>query len=104
MARRAGGGLPGATQGVQSHTNGDVPPSTIAAKIVDNRSNALPGSKELFSKLLQEYLTDPAVEESSLETNAQLVSKRVSFPPVKKVCGRPPDVLARARTTFALRL
>ena len=77
MARRAGGGAVGSTQAVSNLQHGDVPPSTIAAKIVDNRANAQarqePQSKELFSKLLQEYLADPAIEESSLETNAELV-------------------------------
>ncbi|KAF2097301.1 hypothetical protein NA57DRAFT_41563 [Rhizodiscina lignyota] len=77
MARRPGGGVPGATQAGPGYGDGDIPPSTIAAKIVDNRSNAQarqqPESKELFSRLLQEYLKDPGVEESNLETNAKLV-------------------------------
>lgn len=75
MARRAGGG--GLTQNGQSHANGEPPPSTLAAKIVENRSKTVqqnqPEGKELFSKLLQEYLADPTIEESSLETNAKLI-------------------------------
>lgn len=75
MARRAGGG--GLTQPGLGHANGDPPPSTLAAKIVENRSKTTqqnqPEGKELFSKLLQEYLADPALEDSSVETNAKLI-------------------------------
>lgn len=57
--------------------NGDVPPSTIAAQIVQNHSNIdarqEPENKALFGQLLQEYMRDPACEESSLETNAKLI-------------------------------
>jgi len=79
MVRKVSSGLPAQTK--SSHGNppsGDLsPPSTIAAQIVNNRANATreePEHQELFGKLLQEYLKDPIVEETSLETNAQLVS------------------------------
>jgi serine/threonine-protein kinase ATR len=52
------------------------PPSTIAAQIVHNRSNVArqePENKALFGKLLQEYLRDPIIEDSNVETNAQLI-------------------------------
>lgn len=57
--------------------NGDVPPSTIAAQIVQNHSNVNarqePENKALFGQLLQEYMRDPASEELNLETNAKLI-------------------------------
>jgi serine/threonine-protein kinase ATR len=52
------------------------PPSTIAAQIVHNRSNVArqePENKALFGKLLQEYLRDPIIEDSNVDTNASLV-------------------------------
>ena len=59
-------------------TNGNhlPPPSTIAAQIVHNRSYVArqePENKALFGKLLQEYIRDPIIEDSSVETNAQLI-------------------------------
>ncbi|KAF1987090.1 hypothetical protein K402DRAFT_463189 [Aulographum hederae CBS 113979] len=75
MARR--GGVGQATQSGVFGANGDLPPSTLAAKIVNNQSesNRLqePEQRELFGTLLQEYLNDPAVEESNVTTNAQLI-------------------------------
>lgn len=75
MPRRTGGGS--LAQPASSHVNGDAPPSTLAAKIVDSRSNVRvrqqDEGKELFSKLLHEYLSDPHLEEENLETNAKLV-------------------------------
>lgn len=60
---------------------GDIPASTIAAKIVHNHQDATtrqePESKQLFGRLLQEYLNDSSSEdalEKSLETNAKLIS------------------------------
>src|SRR5579871_1965376 len=80
MVRKAVSGLPAQTK--SSHGNHTTirdlpPPSTITAQIVHHRSNATreePEYQELFGKLLQEYLKDPIVEETSLETNAQLIS------------------------------
>jgi serine/threonine-protein kinase ATR len=59
-------------------TNADhlPPPSTIAAQIVHNRSTVArqePENKALFGKLLQEYLRDPIIEDSNVDTNAQLI-------------------------------
>jgi serine/threonine-protein kinase ATR len=56
--------------------NHQPPPSTIAAQIVHNRANVArqePENKALFGKLLHEYLRDPIAEDSSVETNAQLI-------------------------------
>ena len=79
MVRKVSSGLPAQTKSSHgNHSTKDLPPpSTIAAQIVHNRSNATreePEHQELFGKLLQEYLKDPIVEETSLETNAQLIS------------------------------
>jgi serine/threonine-protein kinase ATR len=59
-------------------TNGNhlPPPSTIAAQIVYNRATVTkqePANKALFGKLLQEYLRDPILEESNVDTHAQLI-------------------------------
>lgn len=79
MTRKVAPGL--LSQNGSSHgnrPNGDMPPpSTIAAQIVHSRANVTreePGNQELFGRLLQEYLDDPIAEETSLETNAQLIS------------------------------
>lgn len=57
--------------------NGIPPPSTIAAQIVQHQSNANarrePENRALFGKLLQEYLNDPAAEESDAHINARLI-------------------------------
>ena len=79
MVQKVPTGLPAQTKSSHgNHTSWDLPPpSTIAAQIVHNRANATreePEHQELFGKLLQEYLKDPIVEETSLETNAQLIS------------------------------
>lgn len=58
------------------HNDFAPPPSTIAAQIVQNRSivsRQEPENKALFGKLLQEYLKDPVIEDSNVETNAQLI-------------------------------
>lgn len=67
----------GVRRGIEP-TNGNhlPPPSTIAAQIVHNRSNVArqePENKALFGKLLQEYLRDPIIEDSNVDTNAQLI-------------------------------
>ena len=58
--------------------NGNPPPSTIAAQIVNNASNINgpeePATKVAFSQLLQEYLNDPSTDESNSQLNAQLVA------------------------------
>jgi len=80
MARRnAGSGAPQTVS--HGSSTGDIPPSTIAAKIVHNHQDATtrqePESKQLFGQLLQEYLNDAAGEdavEKSVETNAKLIS------------------------------
>jgi serine/threonine-protein kinase ATR len=73
MARGAKGSVASAAQSFQ---NGG-PPSTLAAKIVQHQSKPLeqqkPEGRELFGKLLQEYLTDPAVEEYDVGTSAKLI-------------------------------
>ncbi|KAH7045160.1 hypothetical protein B0J12DRAFT_669729 [Macrophomina phaseolina] len=74
MARRTGHPV----QRVAGHSNGVPPPSTIAAQIVNNHSRAhdaqQPTNNALFGQLLQEFLSDTSAEESSAETNLQLVS------------------------------
>ena len=59
------------------HNRDDPPPSTIAAQIVHNRANPAarqaPENQALFSKLLQEYLKVSATDDTSVDTNAQLV-------------------------------
>ncbi|ORX98750.1 hypothetical protein BCR34DRAFT_142938 [Clohesyomyces aquaticus] len=61
-----------------SAANGIPPPSTIAAQIVNNASNANAqqesGSKVAFGQLLQEYLNDPSTDEPNSQLNAQLIS------------------------------
>lgn len=61
-----------------SITNGNPPPSTIAAQIVNNASNVnahqQPGSKVAFAQLLKEFLNDPSTDEPSSQLNAQLIS------------------------------
>lgn len=70
----------GATQRppIISKSNGEPPPSTIAAQIVNNASNIHtqqePSTKAVFAQLLQEYLSDPATDESSSQLNTQLVT------------------------------
>ncbi|KAF2791318.1 hypothetical protein K505DRAFT_376871 [Melanomma pulvis-pyrius CBS 109.77] len=58
--------------------NGNPPPSTIAAQIVNNASNInaqqQPGSKVAFAQLLKEFLNDPSTDEPSSQLNAQLIS------------------------------
>lgn len=65
----------GATNGLGA--NGVPPPSTIAAQIVQHRSDGSarrePENRALFGKLLQEYLKDPAAEESDAQINARLI-------------------------------
>ena len=72
MARR-----PAAVNG--NHVNGDAPPSTLAAQIVQNQNrqtaNLMPGEVAIFDDLLQEMLyNDSAAQETNLNTNVQLVS------------------------------
>jgi serine/threonine-protein kinase ATR len=75
MARRNGN----STQRPASDafTNGGIPPSTIAAQIVNNHSNVdaqqEPATKAVFGQLLQEYLHDPSTDEPSSQLNAQLI-------------------------------
>jgi serine/threonine-protein kinase ATR len=80
MARRGGGARPthkNPSNGTAFVTSDNLlPPSTIAAQIVHNRSHVArqePENKALFGKLLQEYLKDPVLEEANVETNAQLI-------------------------------
>ncbi|OCK82203.1 hypothetical protein K432DRAFT_473031 [Lepidopterella palustris CBS 459.81] len=58
--------------------NDSVPPSTIAAQIVNNHSNVNaqqePRTKAVFGQLLQEYLSDPSNDEPNSQLNAQLIS------------------------------
>ena len=57
---------------------GFAPPSTIAAQIVSNAANPNahlePEKNAVFGLLLQEYLNDPAADESDAELYAQLIS------------------------------
>ncbi|GME37014.1 Phosphatidylinositol 3-/4-kinase catalytic [Neofusicoccum parvum] len=78
MARRAGESAQrGPAAGVPGWGNG-VPPSTIAAQIVNNHSRANetqePQNNALFGQLLQEFLTDPSAEAPDVRLNLQLVS------------------------------
>ena len=70
MARRGG-------ESTTPLANGGVPPSTIAAQIVNNHSNANaqkePGTKAVFGQLLNEYLSDPSTDEPDSQLNAQLI-------------------------------
>ena len=70
MARRGG-------ESTTPLANGGVPPSTIAAQIVNNHSNANaqkePGTKAVFGQLLNEYLGDPSTDEPDSQLNAQLI-------------------------------
>ena len=54
------------------------PPSTIAAQIVKNQApeqlNQDPQNKELFGKLLQDYLQDPSSEDVNLSLSSQLIA------------------------------
>ncbi|KAF2398342.1 hypothetical protein EJ06DRAFT_480304 [Trichodelitschia bisporula] len=53
-----------------------LPPSTVAAQIVHHRADVArrePENQALFGKLLQEYLKDPAIEETNVDTNSQLI-------------------------------
>ncbi|KAF2843387.1 hypothetical protein M501DRAFT_994296 [Patellaria atrata CBS 101060] len=58
--------------------NGDNPPSTIAAQIVNNHSKASsnqePKNRELFGQLLKGYLADASSEEPNVELNSKLIS------------------------------
>ncbi|KAF2473193.1 uncharacterized protein BDR25DRAFT_257421, partial [Lindgomyces ingoldianus] len=76
MARKGGS----STQRLASVplANGNPPPSTIAAQIVNNASNVNaqqePGSKVAFGQLLQEYLNDPSTDEPNSQLNTQLIT------------------------------
>lgn len=56
----------------------EIPPSTIAAQIVNNHSRANdqqePQNNALYGMLLQEFLTDPSAGEKGVELNLQLIS------------------------------
>ena len=76
MARKGGG----STQRLAPPlvANGNPPPSTIAAQIVNNAANGNaqqePGSKVAFAQLLKEFLNDPSTDEPSSQLNASLIS------------------------------
>lgn len=76
MARRAGAAAAEAAGGQSADEK--IPVSTLAAKIVDSRANLQvrqqPEGRELFARLLQEFLNDPSIEEAHLETNARLIN------------------------------
>lgn len=61
------------------HNNGDAPPSTLAAQIVQNqttnRASQQAGEKATFSGLLHEILHNPsAAPETDIGVNVQLIS------------------------------